>query len=90
MASAGTGSGPDVAGELFKVMTGIHASRAVSGRCTRTLRPARGAGPTLLQHPAWIDRVHQGWQAACAGGDQRNTLRSAAGHPVCGRVRAGL
>jgi hypothetical protein len=58
MASAGTGSGPP---RRRRAVQGDdrhqHASRAVSGRCTRTLRPARGTGPTLLQHPAWIDRV---------------------------------
>jgi tripartite-type tricarboxylate transporter receptor subunit TctC len=91
MASAGTGSGPDVAGELFKVMTGINMLHVpYRGDAPALSDLLGGAGPTLLQHPAWIDRVHQGWQAACAGGDQRNTLRSAAGHPVCGRVRAGL
>jgi hypothetical protein len=48
-----------------------HASRAVSGRCAGTLRPTRGTGPTLLQHPVWLDRAHQGWQATRAGGDHR-------------------
>jgi tripartite-type tricarboxylate transporter receptor subunit TctC len=37
MASAGTGSGPDVAGELFKVMTGINMLHV----------PYRGDAPAL-------------------------------------------
>jgi tripartite-type tricarboxylate transporter receptor subunit TctC len=40
--------------------------------------------------PSFVDRAHQGWQAAPAGGDHRNALRGFAGGADCGRVRAGV
>ena len=39
---------------------------------------------------AGVDRVHQGRQAARAGGDHGDALGGAAGHPDRGRIRAGL
>jgi len=60
MASAGTGSAPHVAGELFKASTAVNMLHV----------PYRGDAPPspicwrassgLFQHPARIDRVHKG------------------------------
>ena len=91
MASAGNGTGPHVAGELFKMMAGVNMVHV----------PYRGAAPALtdllggqvqvhVRRHARVDRVHQGRQAARAGGDNRDALGGAAGHPDRGRVRAGL
>ena len=91
MASAGIGTPAHVAGELFKMMAGVDMVHV----------PYRGGGPALTDllggqvqvmfaHTAGIDRVHQGRQAARAGGDDRDALGGAAGHPDRGRVRAGL
>ena len=91
MASAGNGAASHVAGELFKMMTGVNMVHV----------PYRGAAPALtdllggqvqvyVRHHARVDRVHQGRQAARAGGDHCDALGGAAGRPDRGRFRAGL
>ena len=91
MASAGNGTAPHVAGELFKMMTGVNMVHV----------PYRGGAPALTDllggqvqvmfaSHGRVDRVHQGRQAARAGGDHRDALGGAAGHPDRGRFRAGL
>ena len=79
MASAGNGSPPHVSGELFKMMTGVDMVHV----------PYRGGGPALtdllsgqvqVYFPS-IDRVYQGWQAACARSNHRDALGRAARHP---------
>ena len=85
MASAGTGSAPHVAGELFKTMTGVNMVHV----------PYRGDAPALtdllggqvqvyVQQPAGVDRVHQGRQAARSGGDHRDAIGGAARRSVSG------
>ena len=81
MASAGIGSGPHVAGELFKMMAGVDMVHV----------PYRGGGPALTDllggqvqvffPHCLIDRVYQGWQAACARSNHRDALGRAARHP---------
>ena len=44
MASTGVGSGPHVAGELFKMMAGVNGSRALSRTGPGAHRPSRRAG----------------------------------------------
>ena len=91
MASAGNGTASHVAGELFKMMAGVDMVHV----------PYRGAAPALtdllggqvqvmFDTLAGVDRVHQGRQAARAGGDHRDALGGAAGHPDRRRIRAGL
>jgi tripartite-type tricarboxylate transporter receptor subunit TctC len=89
MASGGIGSGNHIAGELFKMMTGVNLVHV----------PYRGAGPALVDllggqaqvmFASIIDRIRQGRQASRAGGDNRDALAGAAGHPDGGRIRAGL
>ena len=86
-----TAQSPHVAGELFKMMAGVDMVHV----------PYRGGAPALtdllggqvqvmFDTAAGVDRVHQGRQAARAGGDHRDALGGAAGHPDRGRVRAGL
>ena len=86
----GTGT-PHVAGELFKMMTGVDMVHV----------PYRGTAPALtdllggqvqvgFDTDALVDRVHQGRQAARPRGDHARALGGAAGHPDRGRVRAGL
>ena len=92
MATAGNGSVPHVAGELFKFMTGVDLVRV----------GYRGGG-SGAHRSAWADRsrscssrrsstarLYQGGQAACAGGHLGDTLRGAAGRADRGRIRAGL
>ena len=91
MASAGTGSRRTCAGELFKMMTGVDMVHV----------PYRGGAPALTDLlggqvqvmfaavPASIEYIRVR-QAAGAGGDDRDALGGAAGHPDRGRFRAGL
>ena len=67
-----------------------HAARALSRRGARADRPARRTGAGHVRHHACFDRVHQGRQAARAGGDHRDALGGAAGYSDRRRVRAGL
>ena len=91
MASAGNGTARHIAGELFKMMAGVNMVHVpYRGASARTDRSARRTGAGLLRHHVTADRVHQGRQAARAGGDDRDALGGAAGHPDRGRVRAGL
>jgi tripartite-type tricarboxylate transporter receptor subunit TctC len=91
MASAGNGSAPHVAGELFKMMAGIDMVHV----------PYRGGGPAITVSPwrtgagavCWrtrVNRTHQGRQAAPAGGNRRDALGRTAGYSDRGRFRAGL
>jgi tripartite-type tricarboxylate transporter receptor subunit TctC len=80
MASAGTGGGTHLAGELFKAMAGVnlvHVPRWASG------------GPVSLSF--FVDRVHQNRQAARTCDDQRDALGGSAGasdrRRVCPRLR---
>ena len=91
MASAGIGTAAHVAGELFKMMAGVNMVHV----------PYRGGAPALTDliggqvqvmfvTRVRVDRIHQGRQAARAGGDDRDALGGAAGHSDRGRFRAGL
>jgi hypothetical protein len=56
MASPGIATPGHVAGELFKMMTGVDmGSRALSRRCTRTDRPDWRTGASLVRHPITDD-----------------------------------
>ena len=91
MASAGIGTPAHVAGELFKMMTGVDMVHVpYRGGGARADRPARRTGAGHVRHHGLVDRVHQGRQAARAGGDDGDALGGAAGHSDRRRVRAGL
>ena len=69
MASAGNGTAAHVAGELFKMMTGVeHGPRAVSRRRARADRSARrtGAGHASPSVPASIEYIRAGKLRALA------------------------
>jgi tripartite-type tricarboxylate transporter receptor subunit TctC len=75
MASAGNGNSSHVSGELFKMMTGHqYGPRALSWRSARADRSARQTGAAIFRGHSFVDRVHQGRQAACACGDKRDAL----------------
>ena len=62
--------------------------RGAGARTDRSARRA-GAGHASPTMPA-VDRAHQGWQAARAGGDDSDALGGVAGHADRRRVLAGL
>ena len=75
MASAGTGTPQHVAGELFKMMAGVDMVHVpYRGAAPALDRPDRRAGAGHVRHHADVDRIHQGRQAARAGGDDRDAL----------------
>ena len=90
MASGGNGARNHVAGELFKMMTGVEMVHV----------PYRGAAPALADllggqvqvmfaiSVLSIEYIRSGRLRALAV--QRDTLGGAAGHPDRGRIRAGL
>ena len=82
MASGGIGTSPHLAGELFKMMTGVNMhARALSRRGPALTDLLAGQVQLDVRHHACVDRVHQGRKAARAGGDDGNALGGAAGHP---------
>ena len=91
MASGGTGTGQHLTGELFKMMTGIDMMHVpYRGGAPAITDLIRGTSPGHVHLAARYDRVHQGWQAARAGGDNGDPLGGSAGRAACGRFRAGL
>ena len=91
MASGGNGTASHVAGELFKMMTGVDMVHV----------PYRGAAPRSPTCSA--DRCRscstscprrsstfRAGKLRAAGGDHRDAFGGAAGHPDRGRIRAGL
>src|SRR5262249_4873215 len=68
---------------------GRHGSCALSWWRARAHRLARRTGAGLLPHHCRIDRVYQGWQAACARSNDRDALGRAAGHPPVGEFLPG-
>ena len=90
MASAGIGSAPHVAGELFKMMAGVDLVH-VPYRGMRLLTDLLGGQVQVMFDPMPSSiELHQGGQAARAGGDDRDALGGAAGHSDRGRICAGL
>ena len=81
MASAGSGTSAHMAGELFKMMTGIDMVHVPyrGGACVTDLLGGQ-VQVSVCSDPI-VDRVHQGRQAARAGGDHRDALGGIAGHP---------
>ena len=91
MASAGNGSAPHMAGELFKMMTGVNMVHV----------PYRGQGPALTDllggevqvlfatAPGTTDYIASR-QTARAGGDHGRAGASVAGRAAGRRFRAGL
>jgi tripartite-type tricarboxylate transporter receptor subunit TctC len=77
-AAAGTGSAGNVAGELFKMMTGVNMV-PVPYR-GGAYRSARRAGAGLFRRHTIVDRVHQGRQAARARGHHHSALGGTTGH----------
>jgi Tripartite tricarboxylate transporter family receptor len=84
MASPGIGSAGHVAGEMFKMLTGVNMLHV----------PYRGSVPALTDLMSGqvhiVDRAHQGWQHSCACGHARDALAGSAGCSNHRRVGAGL
>ncbi len=72
MASAGNGSAPHMAGELFKMMAGVKMVHVpVSRPRSGPHRSARRSGASAVRHHARHDRLHPDRQAARPCGDHR-------------------
>ena len=78
-----------MSGELFKMMSGVNMVHVpYRGGGARACRSARRTGAGHVRRRYRVDRVHQGRQAACVGGDHGNALGGAAGHSDRGRIRS--
>jgi hypothetical protein len=89
-ASSGIGASNHIAGELFKIMTGIdmaHVPYRSSGPADRSLWRS---GPGDVRRDHVHDRAYQGGQAAPAGRDVGAALGPACGHAGHERFRARL
>ena len=71
--SPGAGTSSHLAGELFKLMTGLDMW-FVSRQRPRADRSSRRTSAGRFRHYACLDRVHQGGQAARAGGVHSHAL----------------
>src|SRR6516225_11239279 len=70
MTSSGIGSGNHIFGELFKMMTGVNLVHVPYRRAgPRACRSARWTGAGHVRQHVLIDRIREGWQTSCAGGD---------------------
>src|SRR5262249_45287250 len=84
MASGGIGTPSHMAGELFKMMTGVDMVHVVSRGGASAHRSDQRAGAGDVQRLDLVNRAHQGRQAARASRDDLDALGGAAGHPDCG------
>jgi tripartite-type tricarboxylate transporter receptor subunit TctC len=88
--SPGAGTSSHLAGELFKLMTGVDMVHIQHRGNARANRSSRRTGAGRFRHHACLDRVHQGGQAARAWGVHGDALARAAGPSDRQRIRAGL
>jgi Tripartite tricarboxylate transporter family receptor len=85
MASAGNGTLPHVAGELFKMLTATEMRGCAGAR-----RPSRRPSAGLFRHDACLDRARQDRQAARHCGDDGSAARPPARSPDSERHRPRL
>jgi hypothetical protein len=91
MGSSGVGSLQHIAGELFKMMTGVDLVHVpVSRRRSCGCRSARRTDAGDVRPYARVDRTHQSGQVASAGCDDRGTSGYAARNPNCERIPGRL
>ena len=91
VASGGTGTSTHLAGELFKMMTGVDMIHVpYRGTGSRDHRSARRPGASHVRLRSILDRVYQEGSVARAGSHDRDAPGDAARHTGGRRVRAGL
>ena len=90
MASAGNGTSPHVAGELFKMMAGVDMLHVPYRSAAPALTDLLGGQVQVMFSSGRVDRTHQDRQAARARCNDDGTLGRAARHPDSGRFRAWL
>src|SRR5215467_1557304 len=76
MGSFGTGTVSHVAGELFKMMTGINLVRALSRRGAVGHRFAQWTGASRFRRVDYLASSHPIGRAACAGCGGQDSVRS--------------
>ena len=88
-ASFGTGTAPNMAAELFKMMTGTNL---VHVPYRSSFMPDLFSGQVQVAFLADTadHRLHQSRQGARAGGHRRDAVGRAAGHSRRGAIRSGL
>ena len=91
MASSGNGTVPHLAGELFKMMTGVDMVHVpYRGGTAALVDLLRGQVQVRFGSLTEFDPIHQRRQAARAGSNHGIAFGSATGHPNGGRVPAWL
>ena len=91
MASAGIGTGPHLAGELFKIMAStkivvVH----YRGTGPRAHRSHWRAGPIVFRRHSGFYRTHQSWQTARAGRDDHHPFGIVTRNSTLERFPTGL
>ena len=91
MGSPGNGTSQHLAGELFKMMTGVDLVHVPYRGAAQSLADLLGGQVQVSFDPlAAVDRIHQIGQAPRVGGDDSGAFGGAAGPADRGRFRAGL
>jgi tripartite-type tricarboxylate transporter receptor subunit TctC len=91
MASPGSGTGPHLAGELFKMMAGVDLVHVPYRGSAPALTDLMGGQVQVTFGPAeLVDPICQGREAPCARRIERVTFGCAAGHSDARRFLAGL
>ena len=79
-----------VAGELFKMMTGVDMIHVPYRGGAPALTDLLGGQVQVMFLAMWVDRAHQSRHAARTGSDQREAFGGAAGNPDRRRICAEL
>ena len=89
MASPGNGTVPHLAGELFKMMTGVNIIFVPYRGDAPALTDLLGGQVQMIFRAPRFHRVHQSWQAACASRYDADSMEGLPDVPTMGEFVPG-